>query len=166
VEKDKEMIMTWLVLTFAIWLLTKGLGVEKVVPIAVVKKEVDPLIEHVAKKYGHDPDLIHAFVIVESSYQLDVVGDVGEIGLMQISPICLKEFNNVTKRGFTEWDLHVAERNLEVGCWYLRRLQDHYKLTLAQAVRAYNCGLSDFNRAICYRYGDRINSALEELRGV
>lgn len=157
------MIGMWLILSFALWLLTREVISESVTPI-LIRADIDRLIKWKAEVYGHEPDLISAFVFTESSYRPDVVGAIGEIGLMQISPIVLKEFNEVTNRGFTEWHLHIAEHNLEIGCWYLRRLQDHYGLKLSQAVRAYNCGLRDFNRGVCYRYGDKIDRALQRIR--
>lgn len=124
---------------------------------------IDAIIRRKAEAYGHDPKLIKAIVKVESDYDVGAEGGIGEIGLMQISPICLQEYNNVTGLVLTAWNLHDPITNLEIGCWYLHRLQKHYGLDLWTSVRAYNCGMKNPNREICYQYENRVRDALRRI---
>ena len=48
-------------------------------------------------------------------------------GLCQITNVCLDDFNRVTKKSYTMYDMFDANKNLEVGFWYFARLlNDEY----------------------------------------
>jgi len=70
-------------------------------------------------------------------------------GLYQITPICLKEYNNfhATKR-YTMQDLWDVEINTRIATWYLNKripqMLNHYKIkdTIENRLIAYNAGIS------------------------
>ena len=82
-------------------------------------------------------DIIPYIIQVESGGNPDVVSSKGAVGLMQITPIVLKEYNlnaqpEVTDNKLVVYqeyhyeDLFIVESNIEIGTWYLRRLRDYY----------------------------------------
>ena len=92
-------------------------------------------------------DIIPFVIQAESAGNPHAVSKDGCVGLMQISPIVLREYNaNVSNNeryyrgGYntkTEWipidyknytmeDMFDSHKNKLVGTWYLRRLRDHY----------------------------------------
>ena len=110
-------------------------------------------------------DLIFPIVQVESNGNPNAISKAGCVGLLQISPIVLKEWNDeiawcykmwgfdyadghtgaLEASGFTEndssyeWeDLLYPEVNLRVGEWYLRRLRDHYLKDVEFSIYAYD----------------------------
>ena len=73
--------------------------------------------------------------------------DTSATGLCQITNGCLSDFNRVTKKSYTMYDMFDANKNLEVGFWYFARLlNDEYygKKCLIENIEdaylAYNCG--------------------------
>ena len=113
-------------------------------------------------------DLVPAIIQIESGGRADAVSSCGAIGLMQITPIVLKEFNDskVPNEGICTYrmvargerihegrlcykhyflkDLYIPEKNIEIGTWYLRRLKDHYipkdKFSIELLCACYNAG--------------------------
>lgn len=88
-------------------------------------------------------DIIPFVIMAESSGNPDALSKAGGVGLMQITPIVLKEWNrynypmgvvvsrsNAKRLGLEVYDnigdLFNPSLNVEVGEWYLRRLQTHY----------------------------------------
>src|SRR3990167_9498323 len=71
-------------------------------------------------------DLIPAIIQVESSGNPNAVSKAGAIGLMQITPIVLKEYNQHAPSGFLcGIDLYNPYDNKAIGAWYLHRLKEH-----------------------------------------
>ena len=109
-----------------------------------------------------DWDLLVACVIeVESGGNPNAVSNAGAIGLMQITPIVLQEWNQYQKS--LQINLYYDERsrlmmyknlykkknlfdssiNYEIGTWYLYRLQYHYKCPTIECILAgYNGGIT------------------------
>jgi soluble lytic murein transglycosylase-like protein len=53
--------------------------------------------------------------------------DTNAIGLMQIRPVVLKEWNNLNpSKQFESKDLFNPYINVDVGVWYLTRIKKHY----------------------------------------
>lgn len=91
-------------------------------------------------------DLVPAIIQVESHGNPNAVSPAGAIGLMQITPIVLREFKQTLGygKGF-DFDLYNAQVNVIIGTWYLRRLKDHYlkdKFTIERILAAYNGGIT------------------------
>jgi len=72
----------------------------------------------------------------------------GARGLMQVTPICLEEWNQQSKTidQYTIQDLFNPEVNKQIGTWYINTKIPHYLI---------NCGLEDTieNRLIAYNWG-------------
>ncbi len=95
-------------------------------------RKYSPLIENVARRYGLDPDLIHAVILAESAYRPHAKSPKGAMGLMQLMP------QTARRLGVDDpWD---PEQNVRGGAAYLRWLLDRYDGDLELAVAAYNAG--------------------------
>jgi soluble lytic murein transglycosylase len=82
----------------------------------------DPIIREAATRHGIPPDLVRAVIRQESGFQPRVVGNVGEIGLMQITPNAARDW--CTAHGVEyrfRGMLSDPRFNIEVGTWYLAR---------------------------------------------
>ena len=80
-------------------------------------------------------DIIPAIIQIESSGNPNAISHCGAVGLMQITPIVLQEFNLKTKHAYplSMTDMLSPEWNKFVGTWYLRRLRDYYLKDIAIA---------------------------------
>ena len=96
-------------------------------------------------------DLVPVIIMAESSGNPNAVGKGGEIGLMQISSVVLKEWNTPDnywegRMSYDKYDLYCANINVIIGIWYLERMKDrleeHNLLDKAHLIYAYNAGLS------------------------
>lgn len=125
----------------------------------------DDLIAKASSEHHLDPALIRALVHEESLFNPRAVGDAGEKGLMQVSPIVVREWAAARgyaseREGLSKYfgqpyrngepgALFVPEVNLEVGAWYLRSLINKYQSEsepLVFALAAYNAGPSNADR--------------------
>ena len=83
-------------------------------------------------KYAADYniDIVDALTLVhvESDFKVDAHRkDTSATGLCQVTKICLADFNDITKKNYTMYDMLDANKNLEVGFWYFARLlNDEY----------------------------------------
>lgn len=93
---------------------------------------VEDLIDHAARKYNVDPNLVHAVVKVESNYNRFAVSHAGAEGLMQLIP--------ATARRFGVSNAFDARQNIEAGVRYLKYLQTLYGGNMRLALAAYNAG--------------------------
>ena len=77
-------------------------------------------------------DVLPFLIQAESGGNPNAVSKAGAIGLCQVTPIVLKEFNregghpDFYPRSITVSRLFEPEVNVYVAEWYLRRLRDHY----------------------------------------
>lgn len=93
---------------------------------------VEELIDHAARKYNVDPNLVHAVVKVESNYNRLAVSRAGAEGLMQLVPS--------TARRFGVANTFDARQNIEAGVRYLKYLQTLYGNNMRLVLAAYNAG--------------------------
>ena len=85
--------------------------------------------------------IVDAVMRVESGYNPQARGDVGEVGLMQILPSTADYI--ARKSGgtaFEQGDLATPQINIAYGSWYLRYLLQHYHGNELLALAAYNAG--------------------------
>ncbi len=90
----------------------------------------DEIISKAAARNEVNFYLIKALVFQESWFRPDIRGQMGELGLMQISMAAASDF--CARKGFPplyEDRLFEPELNVEIGCWYLRQSIDRYKNT-------------------------------------
>ena len=77
----------------------------------------------------------------------------GATGYMQITPIVLEEWNMLNpSRKYTMDEMYDITKNLEVGKWYLARLENHYlpfynlEPSLENIIVAWNWGPNNLRR--------------------
>jgi soluble lytic murein transglycosylase len=113
----------------------------------------DGLIARQANVYRLDPDLVWSIIYEETYFSPWKNGKQGEIGLMQITPTVGREW--AAETGMRELEkqmtdnppnlLRDPERNIQIGCWYLEKINEQYRDIPdpeARVVAAYNAGPS------------------------
>jgi len=94
------------------------------------------LVAQIAGRVGLDTKLAQAVVRIESNYQPLAVSARGAMGLMQIMPVIVRQYDVD--------DPFDPERNLEAGMTHLRSLLKRFDLR--RALAAYNAGESAVTR--------------------
>jgi Transglycosylase SLT domain len=94
------------------------------------------LVRREAKRRGLPPDVADAVAQVESAYDPGAVGDVGEIGLMQVRP---ETAHLLGHRGSVE-ALFEPETNVRYGITYLSRAWEVAGGDLCRALMKYRAG--------------------------
>jgi soluble lytic murein transglycosylase-like protein len=94
----------------------------------------DELIAEHARRQGVRTDLVRAVVHVESGFNPYAKSRKGALGLMQLMPATIREYNVVNPFNPVE--------NIRAGVAYLKRLLDRYKNNESLALAAYNAGPS------------------------
>lgn len=96
------------------------------------RSEYDPIIERYSSRYGVDPVLIRAVILVESNFEPGTISHKGARGLMQLMPGTAKRF----KVG----QIHDPEQNIRGGVAYLAFLLDLFPNDLPRVLASYNAG--------------------------
>lgn len=112
------------------------------------KKIAQTIIDQ-SYKYKFDPIFLMAVIQSESSFRPDIIGGVGEIGLMQIRPTTAEW---IAKKKGLRWknknQLKDPVENIKIGAAYFsylrERFDDHARLYIA----AYNMGGTNVKRAL------------------
>lgn len=95
---------------------------------------VNSLVQHYARKYALDPDLVKAVVKAESNFDPACVSTAGARGLMQVMPATAAEMQI--------YDLSDPSQNIAAGSRYLRRMFKRFSGDMDLALAAYNAGPS------------------------
>lgn len=124
--------------------------------------------------------LIPIIIQIESGGNPNAVSEDGCIGILQISPAVLEEFNDIkpdfwwTKcinskcYEFIEKDLYNPFINRHIGIWYLERIWSHYlphykiPQTIENLLIGYNFGVGNLNK--WYKQGAKWNELPKETR--
>lgn len=96
------------------------------------RSEYDPIIERHAARYGVDPVLVRAVILVESNFDPATVSHKGARGLMQLMP--------GTAKRFAVREMHDPEENIRGGVAYLAFLLDLHPNDLTRVLASYNAG--------------------------
>lgn len=112
-----------------------------------VTAEIEKLIDQICAKRNVDKNIVKAMVEIESD--CIPTADNGKArGLMQITPIALKDVNARYKYKYTWDEMFDPVKNLEVGISYLAYLLTYYQAKKPDnqfyylyAVAAYNWGM-------------------------
>lgn len=113
----------------------------------------DALIASEAARHKIDPDLVWSIIYEETYFRPWKTGGDGEIGLMQVTPAVAREWAAENGTASLEQPskldttalLREAERNVQIGCWYLGKFSEEYRNTPdreARMLAAYNAGNS------------------------
>ena len=93
--------------------------------------------------------VISIIILIESGGNRLAFNDKSKaIGLMQITPICLKDYNQYHKEKFTQDQMYNEIPNVMVGEWYINK-------RIPQLLRHYDIKDSINNRLIAYNWGIR-----------
>lgn len=113
----------------------------------------DEIITRQARIYRLDERLVWSLIYEETWFRDRAIGEDGEIGLMQVTPVVarewaketgLREFERQTAENVVEF-LSDPERNIQVGSWYLEKLRENYRglpAETAMTLAAFNAGAS------------------------
>jgi soluble lytic murein transglycosylase len=104
----------------------------------------DRIIRDAAKRHQLPPHLVKAVIRRESKFKCWVVGGAGEVGLMQVTPAVVRDWERATgRRCAATAQLFDPRLNIEIGSWCLARARNRWRgnpdreiLALAQ----YNAG--------------------------
>lgn len=113
----------------------------------------EPIIDEAARRLALQPELLHAVVGVESSYNPSALSRAGAAGLMQLMPATARRYG-VNDR----WD---PRQNVDGGARYLRDLLKTFAFDLKLALAAYNAGENAVKK-----YGNQIPPYPETQRYV
>lgn len=97
------------------------------------------VVKHWAAVYFLPAPRLFAIIAHESSGNPEAIGRAGEIGLMQLTPGALTDFNSHFHKTYSLEDLKSPDVNVEVGAGYFRMLLDQMG-NIDDATRAYNVG--------------------------
>jgi soluble lytic murein transglycosylase len=109
-----------------------------------------PLVRRFAKKYGADEHLIYSVMREESHFKHDIVSRAGAQGLMQVMPgtakVLIRRMKLGSKVNFGPESLFDPSLNIELGSYYLKRLQLRFKGQSEMFLAAYNAGARNVDR--------------------
>jgi soluble lytic murein transglycosylase len=98
------------------------------------------LILDESQRYGYDPELVLALIMVESSFYSKAISTKGARGLMQLRPHVAKALaQEVGIPWEKETSIFDPEVNIRLGLYYLSKLILQFK-DLKVAITAYNFG--------------------------
>ncbi len=98
----------------------------------------DHLLREASERYGVSFPLLKALIKVESNFNPKAVSRAGALGLMQIMPDNIREFNIN--------DPFDPRENIMGGARYLKKMLQRFNGELALALAAYNAGPSTVER--------------------
>lgn len=94
-----------------------------------------------AEKYNIDPFLVFAIMKAESKFNTNAISKRGAKGLMQIMDTTGEwAASELGIENFTRDDLFNPAVNIEIGCWYIARLDKQYDGHIPTLLAAYNAG--------------------------
>ena len=130
------------------------------VPRASSRSRYIGLIRSLAKENGLPVDVADAVAYVESGYDPEKIGSVGEIGLMQVRP------STASMLGFrgSGTELAAPETNIQYGVTYLARAWRLAEGDLCRALMKYRAGHGEEEMtARSVEYCGRANAYLERI---
>lgn len=128
---------------FAAWILFAlcvALCLFCVVCIAFPMEHYD-LIKKYSTEYNLDPAMVCAFINAESHFDNEAESHKGAKGLMQIMDrTALWAAEEIPLDNFTLEEVTDPQTNIQIGCWYLNRLNKQFNGDETLIMAAYNAG--------------------------
>lgn len=125
----------WLVVI----LLVVALGARCVIKEKAFPYKYPEYVNTYSEKYDLDPLFVLSVMKTESNFKEDAHSHKDAVGLMQITGDTGEWIaGEMGLTGFSKDDLYNEEVNIQMGCWYLRRLLDMFNGNRDLAVAAYN----------------------------
>ncbi len=94
-----------------------------------------------AKRHNIDPLLIYSIMKAESKFDPNAISNRGAKGLMQIMDKTGEWAATELKRSdFTNDQLFIPEVNIDIGAWYVAKLEKQYEGDISTLLAAYNAG--------------------------
>ena len=107
---------------------------EKRLNTAKKERIYNHIIIEAANKYGIEPALLKAIIMVESSYNHRSISKKGAVGLMQLMPR--------TANALGVEDIYDPQHNVDGGAKYIKQLLNHFGGNRELALAAYNAGIT------------------------
>lgn len=140
-RKQKAQRKLWIVLMAVVLAIAVSFGIFLVAQRVSYPLKYQDQIEQMARKYDLEPSLIFGVIHTESRMNPQAVSPVGAVGLMQIMPDTGQWIaQKLNWEDFEEEQLKMPEKNLELGCWYLRYLLDRFDADINAVLAGYNAG--------------------------
>lgn len=140
-RKQKAQRKLWIILMAVVLAVAVSFGIFLVAQRVSYPLAYQDQIERMARKYDLEPSLVFGVVHTESRMNPQAVSPVGAVGLMQIMPDTGQWIaQKLNWEDFEEQQLKLPEKNLELGCWYLRYLLDRFDEDINAVLAGYNAG--------------------------
>ena len=136
--KRKIKTRFYLILFILMFLLILNIG--NIIKMLYPVKHLDH-IKTYATQYGVDPYLIMGIIKTESNFEADAVSHKNATGLMQImEPTAKWLATKMELADFSYTDITDPALNIQMGCYYIHYLLEHYDGNTENALAAYNAG--------------------------
>ncbi len=119
--------------------------------------EIAASILREAEKNRFDPIFLMALIQNESSFNPQMKGSVGEIGLMQIKPDTAEWISKTQKIEYKgAQTLYRPDVNIRIGTAYLSKLRDQFSSNSSLYLSAYNAGAGKVRRLVSKKMTPKI----------
>ena len=119
-------------------------------------------VQENSSKYGIEKSLIYAMIAQESMFNSNALSKKNAKGLMQITNVALKDYNEHCNMNYMENDLFETSINIKIGCWTLLKQKEYiHSDDISDCVISYNSGCTNFNLyktkyRLEYKYKDKV----------
>lgn len=118
-----------------------------IIPKVLFPQKYSEYVIKYSDKYELEDALVFAVIKTESNFDPNARSHKDAMGLMQIRAITGNwGAEEIGLYNFSENDLFDPETNIQLGCWYLKKLLNQYDNNLETAVAAYNAGSGNVSK--------------------
>lgn len=100
-------------------------------------------IKYYASKYDLTASMVASIIKIESNYDPNAQSSAGAMGLMQILPSTAMDMCERMNIDFKTEDLFDYQKNLDIGCYYLKYLLNVFDGNITNTLSAYNWGMTN-----------------------
>ena len=121
-------------------------------------------IEHQARRFGVDPDLLRAVIREESRFDPEAISAASARGLTQfVLPTARRVGSRIGLSELDAWDLHDPEIAITLGAAYLSELDRRFDGRPLRAIAAYNAGEDQARLWQAYCFSDEPEEYLTKV---